>query len=124
VAGNVTKVRYSFKQWFALTCWTTLPSVLISTIIAALMILTSSDVTQLSPNALKPLTLNELFFHRAMGQPGQSLLASFDLLSLWSMGLLVVGVRAWSQRSWLFCTLFALVPTIVIYGVWSLFAFK
>ncbi|HEX2585160.1 MAG TPA: hypothetical protein VHL14_08505, partial [Steroidobacteraceae bacterium] len=78
----------------------------------------------LSPNALKPLSLNELLFHRAMGQPGQSLLASFDLLSLWSMVLLVLGIRVWSQRSWLFSVLFALMPTIVIYGIWAMVAFK
>jgi len=124
LAGKVTGVRYSFKQWFALTCWTTLPAVLISTIIAALMILTSSDASQLSPGALKPLTLNELFFQRAIGQPGQSLLASFDLLNLWSMGLIVVGVRSWTQRSWWFSAVFALVLTVVIYGVWAFFAFR
>jgi len=124
VAGKVTGVGHTFKQWFALTCWTALPATLLSSLISALMILLSNDVSQLAPGALKPLTLNELFFHLPIGQPGQSLLAAFDLLSLWTLGLLVLAVHLWSRRSWFFSTVFALLPTVLIYGVWSWLAFK
>lgn len=124
VAGNVSGVRYRFQQWFALACWTALPPILLGIVISVVMRLISNDTSQLTPDSLRPLSLNELFFHRAMGEPGQSLLASFDLLSLWSMGLMVLGVRLWSQRSWLFALIFALSPYVVIYGVWAFFAFK
>lgn len=124
VAGKITGVRHSFKQWFALTCWTALPAILLGSLVAALMIVLSNDASQLAPGALKPLSLDELFFHLPIGQPGQSLLASFDLISVWAMGLSILGVRLWSRRSWLFSTIFALLPALLIYGVWAFFAFK
>ncbi|MES1192638.1 MAG: YIP1 family protein [Steroidobacter sp.] len=123
VAGNVSGVRYRFKQWFALSCWTTFPSILLNTLIVALMRL-SSDTTQLLPDSLRPLSLNELFFHRIIGQPGQSLLASADLLSLWPIALMTLGVKQWSQRSWLFSLIVVLLPYVVIYGIWAAFALK
>jgi hypothetical protein len=124
VAGKITGVRYRFEQWFALACWTAFPAILLNTIIAALMILTSSDTSQLMPDSLRPLSLNELFFHRAMGQPGQSFLSGVDLLNLWSLGLIVLGIRIWSERSWLFSFLFGLSPYVVVYGTWAVFAFR
>ena len=124
VAGKAAGVRFKFEQWFALACWTTLPAVVLNSIIAALMILTSSDASQLMPDSLRPLSLNELFFHRAIGQPGQSFLAGFDLLSLWTIALTVLGVRIWSQRSLLFSCVFVLAPNILIYGLWALVAFR
>ena len=123
-AGKITGIGRTFKQWFALTCWTALPTALLSSIITALMILISHDASQLSPGELRPLSLNELFFHLSIGQPGQSLLASFDFISLWALALGVIGVQVWSKRSWLFSVIFTLLPTVVVYGVWSLLAFR
>jgi hypothetical protein len=124
LAGKVTGVGFKFEQWFALACWTTLPAILLTDIIAALMILTSNDSSQLMPDVLQPLSLNELFFHRAIGQPGQSLLSALSLANLWSLGLTTLGVRLWSQRSWLFSMLFVLLPNVLIYGLWAIIAFR
>jgi hypothetical protein len=124
LAGKITGVRFKFEQWFALACWTALPAILLNNIIAALIILTSNDSSQLMPDSLQPLSLNELFFHRAMGQPGQSLLSALGLANLWSLGLTALGVRLWSQRSWLFSLLFVLTPNVLIYGLWAVIAFR
>ena len=55
---------------------------------------------------------------------GQSLLESLTIPSLLSWILMIIGVRAWSQRSWVFSAIFILLPTVCIYGIWAFFAFR
>jgi hypothetical protein len=122
LAGNITNVRHSYKQWFALSCWTALPH-LIGALGMVAFLLTSST-NQISNEELQLLSLNELIFHVPLGGKGYVLLSSLTILHPWAWWLTVVGVRVWTQRSWLFSTVFALLPSIVVYGVWALIAFS
>ena len=68
LAGKVTNVQRSFRQWFALACWTSMPSLL--AIIPAAFVLLTATTAQIDQAELQPLSLNALFFHRAFGEPG------------------------------------------------------
>jgi hypothetical protein len=35
-----------------------------------------------------------------------------------------VGVRTWSGRSWLFSCIFALLPYVLIYGIWAFISLR
>jgi len=122
VAGKVTKLTPGYAHWFAFSCWTAMP-ILINSVVAAILLL-MSDTAQLTPGALQPLSLNELVFHRPLGTPGQAYLETLNLLTLLSWALSIIGVHVWSKRSWLFSTIFVLVPAVAFYGIWALFAFK
>jgi|JRYD01.1.fsa_nt_gb hypothetical protein len=122
LAGSVTNVRYSFKQWFSLSCWTALPAV-IGTLSMAVFLLTSGN-NQISNEELNLLSLNELIFHVPFGGKGYVLLSSLTLLHPWIWWLTVLGVRTWTGRSWLFSSLFVLTPIVLLYGGWALWAFK
>jgi hypothetical protein len=122
LAGNVTHVRYSFKHWFAFTWWASSPQII--AFIPSLLILGLSSTTQIFPSALQPLSLNELVFHRAVGTPGYSLLSALGLVQVATAWLTYMGIRAWSGRSTLFSVTIALLPTVLIYGIWALFAFR
>jgi len=122
LAAKVTKLPQGFKHWFAFSCWTALPG-LLSIVIAAIFLL-MSDTTQVSPSVMQPLSINELLLHRPMGSPGHMLLETLTIPSLLSLALMIIGVHAWSQRSWAFSTLFILVPVVVIYGCWAFFSFR
>ena len=122
LAGSLTRVRYSYKHWFAFNWWAASPQII--GYVPSLLILALSRTTQMFPSSLQPLSLNELVFHRAMGTPGYNLLSAVGLVQVVSAWLTYTGVRAWSGRSVLFCLVFALLPTVLIYGVWSLFAFR
>jgi hypothetical protein len=124
LAAKVTKLprELKFKHWFAFACWTSLPTVL-SNVVAAIMLLLS-DTPQISPSALAPLSLNSLVFGRTMADAGYTLLESLTIPNLLGWALMIVGVHAWSQRSWAFSASFILVPAVLIYGVWSFFAFR
>lgn len=122
LAGKVTNVDRSFRQWFALANWTSLPAVL-GVIPAAVALLMASG-SQIDPGVLQPLSLNELFFHREMGESGYQLLSNISLLGLIGATLAIIGVRTWSSRSWLFASVFVLLPVAVILGIWALIALR
>jgi hypothetical protein len=122
VAAKITKVTLGFKHWFAMVCWSMLPA-LLGAIVSAILLL-MSDTRQISPGTMQALSLNELFFHRPMGAPGQGLLDALNIPGFLSWALMIIGVRAWSQRSWGFSAAFVLIPLVAIFGFWAFLAFR
>jgi hypothetical protein len=120
LAGKVTNVERSFKQWFSLACWTSLPTVL--TVIPAAVVLLTATTRQIEPADMQPLSLNSLIFHRAMGEPGYSLFTSMQLTQFLSLYLAALGVKLWSGKSWLFGIVFAALPFVLFYGIWAYIA--
>jgi hypothetical protein len=118
VAGRATGVRSDFRRWFALACWTSLPT-LVGIVCGAVLLATGGHDVQLSPGALQPLSLNELFFHRTPNEPGYALLGGLTLLNLWVWVLCVIGVRTWSGRTWMFSSIFVMLPMVIVYGIWT-----
>ncbi|MFO1504297.1 MAG: YIP1 family protein [Steroidobacteraceae bacterium] len=123
LAGKATRVRRSFRHWFALTWWAALPAAVFGLVAAAFVLLTTTTA-QFDQTELKPLSLNALLMHRNFDQPGYALFGSIDLFQLFSMYLSVVAVRTWSGRSWLFSSIFALLPYLLIYGIWAFISLR
>lgn len=119
LAGKVTNVQRSFRHWFALACWTSMPSLL--TIIPAAFVLLTSTTAQIDQTELRVLSLNALFFHRTFGEPGYTALTSVGLPEFLSAYLAMLGVKVWSGRSWTFSAIFTLLPVALILGVVGLF---
>ncbi|MEO6079714.1 MAG: YIP1 family protein [Steroidobacteraceae bacterium] len=120
LAGKLTNVQRSYKQWLSLACWSSLPSVL--SVIPTAIVLYTTTTTQIDQGALQPLSLNSLLFQRAPGEPGYTLLASINLFQLLGLLLAALGVRLWSGRSWLFSVVFTVLPWALIFGIWAWFA--
>jgi hypothetical protein len=120
LAGKIVNVQQGFKQWWSLACWSSLPQILVA--IPGMLGLLLSSTTQMPQDDINPLSLNALFFHKAMGSAGYSLLTSINVLHIASLGLAVIGVQHWSKRSWGFSAVFTLLPFTLIYGVWAWFA--
>ena len=121
LAGKVTNVQRSFKQWFALASWTSLPQLIV--VLPAIPLLLMAKSSQLNPGSISPLTLNELIFHRGIGEPGYSLFTTLNLVHIFTLYLAILGVKLWSGRSWLFASVYVLLPIVVICGIWALVAF-
>ena len=123
LAGSLTNVRYSFKHWFAFNWWASSPQII--SFIPSILILALTNTAQKPVSSvLATLSLNELVFHRAMGAPGYSLLSGVGLVQVAAACLTFVGLRAWSGRSVLFCLVMGLLPSVLIYGIWALVAFR
>lgn len=123
LAGKITNVQYSYKHWFSLTAWSGIPT-LVGAATGAIMLVMQGSNLQADPGSLQMLSLNELFFHRTMGERGYTLLSSANLLSIWCWFLAIVGVQTWSRRSWLFSAVFVLLPYAIVYCLMAWFAFK
>jgi len=122
LAAKVTKLSQGFKHWFALACWCSLPLLLGNVVSVILLFL--SENSQVSPSVLAPLSLNELLLHRPMGSPGHMLLESLGIPTFLSFALMIIGIRVWSQRSWVFSATMTLLPWVFIYGIWAFLAFR
>jgi hypothetical protein len=120
LAGKITNVQRSYRHWLAMACWTGLPQVL--AVLPAIGVLLASGTTQLDSSAIQPLSLNALFMHRDMGDAGYQLFTSINLLHLLTLPLAVMAIRVWSGRSWLFSSVYALLPVVLIFGGWAVFA--
>lgn len=123
LAGKVTAVERSYRHWLALAAWTSAPATLLGMIPAALVLLMATS-NQIGQEALQPLSLNALVFHREPGDPGYTLLSSITLLQFLSLYLAAVGVKLWSGRSWLFSIVFTALPFALVYGIWAFFSLR
>jgi hypothetical protein len=122
LAGKVTGLQISFKQWFALANWSGLPQIF--GIVATAMLLAFSSTNQIGNGELAVLSLNELLLHIPLGGKGYTLASTLTVLQPWCWWLTIAGVRAWTNRSWLFCTMFVMVPILLLYSGWAAFSWR
>ncbi|MFO7324533.1 MAG: YIP1 family protein [Pseudomonadota bacterium] len=122
VAGKITGVDRSYRHWLAMTAWTTTPTLIVA--LASAVVLLTASSNQISQGDLQPLSLNALLLHREAGEPGYALFTSINLPQFLSLFLAVFGVRVWSGRSWVFSTIFAALPFVLVYGIWAFFALR
>ena len=115
LAGKITNVQRSFRQWFALSCWTSLPGVL--AVVPAALVLLGATSAQIPQSDLQPLSINNLLLHLTPKDSGFLLWSNFGVLSLASLYLSSLGVKLWSGRSWLFSVLFATMPVLLVVGI-------
>jgi hypothetical protein len=123
LATKVTGVERSFRHWFALSTWCTLPVTLIGMALAAVVLFTATT-NQVPQAALQPLSLNEILLHRESDQPGYSLFSSMNLLQLLSIYLTAMGLKVWTNRSWTYCIIVAALPFALVFGPWAFFALR
>jgi len=115
----ISKFTYDeigFKQWFALSAWTSIPTLFIA-LSGWVVILANSD-GMISNQAIQPLSLNNLIF-RAEGS-WAAMLTQMNLLMFWSFFLSIVGYKQWTGKSLGKSVAIVVAPYVVIYGVWSI----
>jgi hypothetical protein len=112
LAGKMTGVQRSFRHWFSLGCWTSLPTLL--SVIPAAVILATATTTQIDQSSLQVLSLNSLFFDKQPSETGYTLLTFLTVPQFLGVFLAVFGVRVWTGRSWLFGVMFAGLPMLLL----------
>ena len=121
VAKTTTADDRKFGDWFKLSVWTAMPSVVIA--LAILINYALAGTTQFAPENLNFLSANALIAHIPPGQPGASFMDSLSLSMLWGLGLLALGLQLWTKRSFGKSLVIAVAPYVVIYGIWGAVAF-
>ena len=109
---------YSYGTWFGFSWWVGMPHV-VAVLLSMLMVLFSGD-GMVALEDLSVTTLNSLIFNVDMTSPWFSFLSAFDLLMLWSIGLIAIGLKSWVGFDISKASKIAIAPYALIYGVWAL----
>lgn len=111
----ITTESISFKSWFSLVCWCSIPFIF-SSLASILNILLANG--QITLEAMNPLSFNNLFFHLSPTDKLFGPVNSWDPITIWSIVLTVLGVKQWTGKSLLTSTAIVLAPSLIIYGIW------
>jgi hypothetical protein len=65
------------------------------------------------------VSLNYLLLHVPMSSPWFGFATNLDLTSVWSIALAVLGLKAWTGRSTGACVTAAVLPYVLVYGIWA-----
>ena len=117
MARNDEKSVQGFTDWYGMTWWTALPSLLTS--FAALLVLVMASTHEIDPASLSPLTFTWIFGltpDSAFYNIGQ-----FRLDMLWSIYLTAVAIGQWTSFSNKKAWMVAAAPVTIIYGIWLVF---
>lgn len=118
LAAQLFSLKQEFRHWMALACWSSLP--LLLPLAASGAMLALSGDTQLLQEQLNVLSINELFLQLPTTHRWHSLLSSLTVLHPWAWWLAACGVQVWTGRSWSFALGVALLPWVLVYGVWAM----
>ncbi|CAH0202880.1 hypothetical protein SRABI118_01784 [Massilia sp. Bi118] len=116
VASKIIGAPIGYGKWFGFSVWTSVPR-LLTIPLSAVQIATSNG--RLAPEDLNMASLNYLVFHLPMTNPWASLVGSIDLTMFWSIALAVLGLKVWTGRSTATCVTIAVLPYLIVYGLWS-----
>ena len=116
LAGKVMGAGIGYGKWFGFAAWTSIPR-LLALPLMALQIATSGGRLTLEDSNM--VSLNYLLLHLPLSHPWASFAGSLDLTSLWTMALATIGLKAWTGRSTGACALVAVLPYVLIYGIWA-----
>jgi hypothetical protein len=116
LAGKVMGAGIGYGKWFGFAAWTSIPR-LLALPLMALQIATSGGHLTLEDSNM--VSLNYLLLHLPLSNPWASFASNLDLTSLWTMALAAIGLKAWTGRSTLACTTVAVLPYVLIYGIWA-----
>lgn len=119
LAGKISGSAIGFKQALSLTCWSSMPMLLgaIVVLVGVVMMSPQTSIESLGLTHLDPLLLQ-----LPIDSPWKKLATSFDLLSFWSIFLTATGWKVWGKTSWAEAITVAVIPSIIIYGCFALFA--
>lgn len=109
----------SFGQWFSFSAWVNFVGIFAS--ISSFVVILMAPNNQLPSTDLQPLSLNALVLHAQPGETWAAWATALSLISLWVVFLTAAGFKRWtgvsSAKSWLI----ALLPWVLVFGIWAAF---
>lgn len=106
-----------FTDWYGLTWWINLPSVLFN--LLALMLILVSQGGQMTPVVMNPASLAYLLSVSEQS-PWYNLCQTIRLENMWMIYLIAVAVGQWTNLSKNRCYLIAILPFALIWLIWAM----
>lgn len=118
VAGRMLGAVRGFGDWFALAAWSSAPGLLLLPAMALRLALAGNG--QVSPEALNPLSLNQLLLGLGDGHAWAGLASSISIATAWSVWLMARGLQLWTRRGMATSLCVAALPIAAVYLAWAL----
>lgn len=112
----VLKDGMTYRQWFGLACWCSLPALLSS--IATLVNLLTSDISLMPQTDVNPLSWVNLFGLDSAGSGTiDRIVMNMDVTSVWGIVLLAIGYNAWTKKGIPLSAFIVIAPYLLLVGV-------
>lgn len=113
----LSRERNSYGRWFAASSFSMLPMVVSSLGLIALVLVKGGGNLPIDlPNYA---SINNLFLGLAPDERGFSMFSSMNLFYLWTLVLIAVAGRVWSNMRWGKALLLGALPNLVVFLPWA-----
>jgi len=109
---------FHYKDWFGFSVWSQMPMVLNT--IGLILIVLFSNTPNMPLSTANYASLNQLLLQLPIGAPFYAWAEAFSLFMLWQIAIMAMGLKQWCKFSTVKASLFAALPTILIFGIWAL----
>jgi hypothetical protein len=116
IISAISNDGLKFKQWYSFVAWTSMPGI-VGMLAGFVMVLTASN-GQIMPEAINPLSLNELIFNIDSTKGLGAVLAGTSITAFWSFALMVIGYAKWTGKSTAVSVAIIFALYAITYGIW------
>jgi len=120
VSKQDPEANYGYGAWYGFGVWTMMPMIISSLGLLILVLTASTD--QISQTLFNYASINQLLIGLEIGHPFYTLLESLNIFSIWGIFIAAIGLKNWTNFTFNKALLFAALPSIVIYGIWTVIA--
>ncbi|MBE0377456.1 MULTISPECIES: YIP1 family protein [Pseudoalteromonas] len=112
--------EYGYGAWYGFGFWAMMPMVISSLGIIALVF--TATTNELSVRLFSYASINQLLLGLELGHPFYTMMESLNIFSIWGIALAAIGLKCWTNFSLNKAILFAALPSVVIYVIWTIIA--
>lgn len=118
IVSLIARDEVTFKLWFAIVSFCALPTALrqLSTIANLLV----NDISMMPQEKINPLSIGSLLGLEPAGRTFDSIVLNFDLMTIWSLALLVFASRIIANKSLGAAIAIVCWPVVLMTGLWLL----
>jgi hypothetical protein len=114
IASQFTKDGLTYKHFFSLICWASMPVLLTS--LASIVRILTTDISLMPQTDVNPLTFWRLLDLDPLGAGTlDAIVMSTDVMAVWALALLIVGYKIMSGKDWATAVIVAIIPTALIF---------
>ena len=120
VSKQDPEANYGYGAWYGFGVWTMMPLVIYY--LGFLILVLTASTNQISQTLMNYSSINQLLIGLEIGHPFYTLLESLNIFSIWGIFIAAIGLKSWTNFTFNKALLFAALPSIVIYGIWTVIA--
>ncbi|MAD05506.1 MAG: YIP1 family protein [Pseudoalteromonas sp.] len=120
VSKQDPEANYGYGAWYGFGVWAMMPLVIYY--LGFLILVLTASTNQISQTLMNYSSINQLLIGLEIGHPFYTLLESLNIFSIWSIFIAAIGLKCWTNFTFNKALLFAALPSIVIYGIWTVIA--